>query len=344
MAESIYKQWFPLYQEAKLEQTCPGLLQGLKAARFDRFMPDAMLVVAQYCKNRNLSKDTAFDVAGIAYLIATWQQHKIIYNVSDELSQELAMQAKDTDFGGELPSNLLLNLPYPCIAVKMSPFSFCCRNPDGSIGFELNSTGWGLVIAHRAKDWGDNSAGLVVAWQRSDNGISLFSLPVVEGKTIGQCAEHVLDEWIASLPGSSAMPHGCDVKARFVPALIAAQVVLYLQAINADTQKRPVGNRSKKKGKGKNNAPAIVDVGYHIAAALRQSHVYSGRERTVSAGSAKRPHTRRGHWHHYWVGPLTGERKLIIKWIDPMMIHPDGADRKPTVVPVKASKKERKKR
>ena len=38
-------------------------------------------------------------------------------------------------------------------------------------------------------------------------------------------------------------------------------------------------------------------------------------------GSPKRPHTRRGHWHHYWKGERgSSHRKLILKWLAPIFI------------------------
>lgn len=39
-------------------------------------------------------------------------------------------------------------------------------------------------------------------------------------------------------------------------------------------------------------------------------------------GSAKSPHSRKGHWHHFWTGKRgTEERKLILKWVAPMFIN-----------------------
>ena len=32
-----------------------------------------------------------------------------------------------------------------------------------------------------------------------------------------------------------------------------------------------------------------------------------------------RPHTRRGHWHHYWTG-TKDNRKLILKWTAPIFV------------------------
>ena len=38
--------------------------------------------------------------------------------------------------------------------------------------------------------------------------------------------------------------------------------------------------------------------------------------------TAKRPHMRRGHWHHFWTGPMDSaqDRKLVLKWLPPIFV------------------------
>lgn len=50
--------------------------------------------------------------------------------------------------------------------------------------------------------------------------------------------------------------------------------------------------------------------------------------RTVSSGQTTgprgdltvRPHVRRAHWHHYWVGK--GRTTLEVRWIEPVLVLP----------------------
>lgn len=35
-----------------------------------------------------------------------------------------------------------------------------------------------------------------------------------------------------------------------------------------------------------------------------------------------RPHVRRAHWHHYWVGE--GRTKLEVRWIEPTLVLANG--------------------
>ena len=49
------------------------------------------------------------------------------------------------------------------------------------------------------------------------------------------------------------------------------------------------------------------------------------------------PHSRRGHWHHFWTGAKDKpeERKLVLKWVAPTMIHGDQPNETTTVVKIK---------
>jgi hypothetical protein len=35
------------------------------------------------------------------------------------------------------------------------------------------------------------------------------------------------------------------------------------------------------------------------------------------------PHIRRAHWHGYWTGPKTGERRFSYKWLPPTVVGSD---------------------
>ena len=49
------------------------------------------------------------------------------------------------------------------------------------------------------------------------------------------------------------------------------------------------------------------------------------------------PDSRRGHWHHFWTGAKDKpeERKLVLKWVAPTMIHGDHPNETTTVVKIK---------
>lgn len=130
----------------------------------------------------------------------------------------------------------------------------------------------------------------------------------------------------------------------------AIQHILYLISENADivvetekyadTQKEKPSNS----GKIKDNFREIREknVGTVISSALEKSVVKSKSGKDVSStGISKRPHLRRGHWHHYWKGTQS-ERELILKWTAPTIIHGKNFEDITTVIPVKQPKTENK--
>jgi hypothetical protein len=69
-------------------------------------------------------------------------------------------------------------------------------------------------------------------------------------------------------------------------------------------------------------SPRVWEVGFRTGAALRAGEAASA---PASSGEGRthgspRPHLRMAHWHHFWTGPLTGERQLILKWLHPILV------------------------
>lgn len=46
------------------------------------------------------------------------------------------------------------------------------------------------------------------------------------------------------------------------------------------------------------------------------------RSTATGTGRTVRPHVRRAHWHHYWVGE--GRTRLEVRWIEPTFVLPEG--------------------
>lgn len=92
----------------------------------------------------------------------------------------------------------------------------------------------------------------------------------------------------------------------------------------------------------------VLDVGYRIAAKWRRQAKADGDRQTKGKGTGgKRGYgTRRGHWHHFWIGPrdgniaedimnpLAGEKGLRRRWLDDTEIHPELKNDQATVIPV----------
>ena len=73
------------------------------------------------------------------------------------------------------------------------------------------------------------------------------------------------------------------------------------------------------------------DVGVRYAASVKETREYSYQKKdSAKDGTPKRPHVRRAHWHHYWVG--RGRTELVLRWVDQMLINASWDSELPVVV------------
>lgn len=258
----------------------------------------------------------------------------MIYQIDDSLLAELAGQATRTKMDDSLPADLLMNLPHPCFSVESHPFSM----GEAGTKHDFFFTGRFFVTTGKKGEIGAAWDHLYCLFEVPDGELLTYSLPILHGKTLGDCIT-ALNEFHRANYNENVTEEESYLHA--APALLAAQIVLYLQAQNADTQNRPTAKKPKKKGigKGRNQQKPtkVVDVGYHVGATIRKAQARYDSSPSSGSGTAKRPHSRRGHWHHYWTGSLSSpdERKLVLRWVEPMFIHADNSDDLPTVRKVK---------
>ena len=238
-----------------------------------------------------------------------WRKNKIVYSFDYDLAKTLMEQADGIAEDDILPSDLLLHLPYPCVYIK-APLV------DGADGFfvwieyDINTKKTELRLQMMRKGMGSTYP---------------LVLHLIPGKTIRECvvdtAEETRKHAVIPMPGKNIMEEGWNIH------LQAIQLILYLVSENAEITSGPTpepdtGQKSKK-GRKKKSAVKIKNIGTRIGAAIRKSKAQPSTQAEVGpgGGSKKSPHSRRGHWHHFWTGPRDGERKLILKWVAPTFIH-----------------------
>jgi hypothetical protein len=112
---------------------------------------------------------------------------------------------------------------------------------------------------------------------------------------------------------------------------LAVNLMLYISAADPDLEEIPepvVGGRRV----GPAHAPNVHYLGYRVGAVLRNARAAS----TASdpTGRAVTPHLRRAHWHRYWTGPRTGDRKLVLRWVSQTLVAADAGKFTPAVRPV----------
>lgn len=109
----------------------------------------------------------------------------------------------------------------------------------------------------------------------------------------------------------------------------ASQVVMYLCACNAeitpDPEQKSITRRTPGVIKDRYAEVCKWDVGFRFGATVRAQQQAPATENSVSrhgSHTAKRPHMRRGHWHHFWTGPMDSaqDRKLVLKWLPPIFV------------------------
>lgn len=262
----------------------------------------------------------------------TWRRTKKIYWFDPDLAASLAEQAEDVQETDVLPADILMHLPYPCIYIKAP-------------GLLEHTDGFFVWLEY---DVNCDRTELRIQWMFDDmEGTFGQVLHILPGKTVKDCILDTIHTSQENL-GQEIKVQDVDMRAARI-ILSALQLVLYLVSSNADVEpelpplvpkKTKIEQVSRLERKPNDDKASSVDaftVGVRIGSALRKSAQNSsaGLRTGAGAGAKKRSHTRRGHWHHYWVGPK-GNQKLILKWTAPTVINP-GTEQEDNVVifPVK---------
>src|SRR5690606_18860768 len=99
--------------------------------------------------------------------------------------------------------------------------------------------------------------------------------------------------------------------------------------------RRPEKPRPQKLKSGTRIVPAAAPsgwvIGSRIGGAIRR---YRDGEDQGGTHAGPRPHVRRAHWHHFWTGPRTGTRRLVLHWLPPIPVGIAGGELPVTVHPV----------
>ena len=272
-----------------------------------------------------LDPESAFCETTLVTACYMWKKNKVIYSFDDDLSLMLAAQTDNLKYTDILPSDILTHPPYPCTFIRTNVFDLYC-------GF------WYWVWFDTSK----NVAQLHVQLVKKDmKAITPRALNLLPGKTIQECFDDTVGDNKKNVLQSSGKGPVNHNNQPLHTLLVALQFIIYIMAENADIQDIPSKKVAKrrKKARGISNTANKVNeklVGVRIGSAIRKARASSHSSPQGSTGFTKRPHSRRGHWHHYWVGPRDGERSLILKWVAPTIIH-ENAFRNDTVVvfPVK---------
>lgn len=257
-----------------------------------------------------------------------WTQAKIVYRPDRTLTEELATQPLD----GNIPREVLFRMPYPCVFVEHE-FKFDNEKAVGFFGwmeYDVNNKMPELRLLYLLQ-----------------SGYSVSVPVLLPGGTLDDSFNALIKSGIARAATLPPVPAG-DLT-NYIPTRTdisaAINLLLYLCADEADVpDDTTLRQRRSKDSRGNAKRVAVWDVGLRIGAALRKSYATqradAGEHEVVVQQATReragvRPHVRRAHWHHFWIGPRDGNRKLILKWLPPIPVKLDDSELPTVIYPLK---------
>lgn len=273
-----------------LEKRFPGCYSMIDSLRSGRSWPSPESVVRCLAQRYGLDLIAAAYYAPAVCACAVWLCYKRIYQFEAPLARTLCC----TDSG-------LLPLSFPVDPLQYLPVSgIYIQAPDCVCPDIHGFFCWLSEPEEKPKELYflflfRNSMGFIPGFLPLKSGAVLSdSLPDTACLLYPQLyaalqgqeeAEKVVLQQLPLIGPYSNIIHNCTVR--------SVQLLLYLVSSDADMQIQD-----------DENAP--ISVGKNISCKLQCTQ--------------RRSHIRQGHWHKYWYGPKSGERRLIPKWIPPMIV------------------------
>lgn len=258
--------------------------------------------------------------ASLLLALASWRQYKEIYSFSDELKETLFAQNEDI----VIPTDVLYQMPFPCIYISFN------ENEGFFVFFEqdMHTSQMELRFCEVSK-----TKSMFNSWIHIGDNFTIYD-GIAEGIDIA-----IKNQKKYNLP--YIIPEE-DAKLYYFDKVSKLfQLVLYICADNAEIEENPNQKQITHRSKQPKDVYREIrswDVGVKFAHKIRKINAITNNndenkteDETLTSTSNKqrshRPHTRRGHWHHYWVGSQSNNsRKLILKWTAPMFVGGDTDD------------------
>lgn len=271
-------------------------------------------ICLQYDNKKNSSDEMIMDSFDMA-VCASWRQHKQIYSFTPELAEILNGQTDDLT----LPVEILNTLPYKCIFITIK---------DSSIILTDGLQYPGVFVFFDEYKNGETSLQIYFSSFENNHRNSLsVSLYLEPNTTVRDSVLKMLENAKKQDPDIKILKK--DILFFQQVASIILQFVLYLCAENKEVAENNEQKKIYRKSsviKDKLREVQIFDCGNEIAERVKifnkNVSVHHSNEEQSGHGGPKSPHSRRGHWHHYWTGSRTGSnRKLILKWLAPTFVN-----------------------
>lgn len=302
----------PLMLLRSISNKYPGCWDKIEKARKNMNWPTWCYIPITNCnriaamatqeKGKNLNNAIAVILDGtLMGALAAWRRSKEIYRFDPELEKELYKGASDT-VEQKIPAAAFETLPFPCIWIETNNLVLA----DNQIkGFFV----WRDYLAEPFK-----SAELNMICVTKD----MTFLPVAL-----ECNDRdkaIKDQLLKNFTGGEEAVD--QIPGEITKAL---QLVLYLCSVGADVEENPVQKKITKRSEALRDKYREVrkwDVGVRFGNTIRAYVAKEGKSHNGSH-SRKRPHWRKGHFQHYWIGSKSKpeERQLVLNWIQPVLVN-----------------------
>lgn len=278
-------------------------------------------------------------LTNMLFAIYTWKKWKKIYSFNETLISTLNDQADNSNpYDITIPSEFLEHIPYKGFFISAKDCLTDVVSEDPVIKkyiSRINSTVDGFYVLF---SYDNETKQKLLTFEiplniyTVDNNSDLFNINsyhayktcsfnyeiVLTDDTIGKCIDLAINDRTISQNSIFA-----DVYRKITMRCIT--YLLYILSAKSD-----IVNGNDDTYKPKKKKESIIDtipevqqfnVGYRVGAVLK-NYKLGVRSESYGDGKKKVPHTRRGHWHHYWTGPRNSEnRELIVHWIPPIAIN-----------------------
>ncbi|WP_137822551.1 hypothetical protein [Pseudomonas sp. D(2018)] len=249
-----------------------------------------------------------FYEAAMVAAIGTWQYSQGIYRFDPTLLSAL----KHSRLEGDLPADALLHLPEWCIYIETPGWSWMGEPLFGfwaHLEWDINTGGTELRFLLDGKSHLVPHALPLGAW----------SLKTAVG-TLKEVVHLRLSEFDV---GSETIA----ITEQLMP-LVSLLLYLCSEEPEIDEMRQPGCHSSRANPRPRPHGrrffvpdqPRQWVVGRNVGEALRASANVC----PIAEGCPRRTvttHLRRGHWHGFWTGPRTGERKFVYRWIPPLVVE-----------------------
>lgn len=270
--------------------------------------------------------------------LAPWRRDKEVFVMDEGLQELLSEQADDL----KLDSETLLHLPYTCFYIQFNP------------ALEYNGEEYHGVFVHLESNPESKARELRLLYLRQDG--QTMGVPIHIGAgTIEESLKMTYRSAFNNLSSDQDFfrktleKNESRYKEQADFYRQTMQMVLYILAENAEITPNPEQETHTKRSyqgtiKDRYSEIRKWDVGVKTGNAVRayRKRVEAFPETESGTHASPRPHMRRGHWHHFWIGrkDVPSERKIVLRWVAPTFVGIEDTGNTPVVIHDVLSKEE----